>query len=131
MIVKPYRPEYKGKIEAWLKKRGIDTKVVADLPEVGFISPNVAAGFLRKVEGNFGMIDSFITNPEASPHNRNEALDKITESLVRTAYGLGMKQLLAISVDENTLKRAVRLGFSLLDHRVVAITLTSGKEVLQ
>ncbi len=113
----------------WLEQHKMDVGLADQLPEVGYVAYRhtepVAMGFLRRVEGDCGIIDSLMTNPHASKADRNEALDAIFSQLIETAKELGIKSLLGYSKDANTLMRARRYGFSDQPYAVMSATLRS------
>lgn len=86
-----------------------------DLPENGYIvfkgDQCVGMGFLRLVEGFYGMMDGYITDPTALPNLRNQALEEITNALIERAKELKLKKVLAFAIDPNILKRAHEHGF--------------------
>lgn len=128
MNLEAFHVSDKGFVRKWLACHQMNLKVLEDLPEHGYIAFDdmdrpVAAGFIRRVEGNYALIDSLISNPEAPGVLRNEALDLITVQLIKTARELGFKQLIAFSRDVNTLKRAERHGFASLPDHVIALDL--------
>lgn len=98
-------------IETWLKKRHMDFDVT-NLPELGYIFPNVGAFFLRRCEGSVGILDSLVTNPDACPVVRHYALDKLYTKLINEANNLGIKRLLGFTLVAETLKRSQRHGFT-------------------
>jgi len=116
MHVKKFSNRHKGHISGWLNLRDLDEELVNDLPELGFIAFNqeVAVGtmFLRDIEGNYAMIDSAITNPKASPIVRDEAMDLLTDAILKEAKLLKIKKLLIFTRDPNVIARATNWGFS-------------------
>ncbi len=115
MVIEPYidsihRPE----MQRWLSRHRLSPLLADDLPRNGFVVDGVAAGFLRICEGNYGLIDAYITNPEALPAHRNEALEMITKSLLRTAKAMGINRVLAFTTDECIITRAKKHGFAQL-----------------
>lgn len=104
------------------------------LPKIGFIVSSetqyIAAGFLRRLEGGFGQLDTFVTNPNASSEDRNEALNLLTERLINEAKLLELRGIYAISSDVSVLKRAVATGFQLLPQCIVGLNLESRVNLL-
>jgi hypothetical protein len=121
------RVRHEAHIRSWLSLREMDEKVMDDLPLTGFIVFNgghaIAAGFLRRCEGSTGMIDSVISNPNASSKDRDEALDLVFSSLIDEAKAIGMKGLIGFSTDYNTLYRSVKHGFSTIKHTVSVMSI--------
>lgn len=114
-------------ITKWLKYRQMyKSSLISELPEIGYIAYEdelpLAAGFLRRCEGGFGMIDSLITDPTAPSELRNEALDKITICILQYAKTNNINNIVAFSRDDNTLKRSLKHGFVLVDdYKVISI----------
>jgi len=129
MRIIPFNLDCKSHIQAWVNKRELKIDLNT-LPKFGLIALDkgtpMAAGFIREVEGGFGMIDSFITDPEASSALRDEALNRITAKLIKIAKYNKVNQLIAYTVDKNTLVRSLSHGFVQLDHSVMALDLSKG-----
>ncbi len=118
-MITQYAPEEHAKdLCQWLKARGMESDG-EDTPALGFVaytrhSP-CAMAFLRQVEGGYAILDGFVSNPECSPSERNDALDRVTEALTDEADRLGVKMLIAWSKDRNTLTRSLNHGFTPLN----------------
>lgn len=116
-MISAYTPEdHAQDLSQWLQARGMDCD---DTPAIGFVaytrhSP-AAMAFLRKVEGGYAILDGFVSNPECSPSERNDALDRVTQALTDEADRLGIKMLMAWSKDVNTLTRSLNHGFTALN----------------
>lgn len=121
-------------IKEWLQMRNLEAKdQVEELPYLGFMVSDerlgpICAGFLRRTEGHFALLDSMISNPSISSGIRDKALDLLTETLIKQAKELKLKQLIAYTVDKNTLMRSDRHGFKQLSYTVIALDLSSGKD---
>jgi len=111
MKLEHYSRKFEPQLRYWLRVRGFDPELVRDVPQLGYVVDNVAAGFIANAEFMFGIMDSFITNPETEPLARHEALTLIIERLIADAKGLGLKRLLAFSTDDGILKRQQHHGF--------------------
>ena len=88
------------------------------LPTIGWVAKEnkipVAAGFLRRVEGGFGQIDTLVTNPDMPPELRNDSIDMVVRNLISDAKSLNFKGIICYSRDSNTLARSKSFGFQLL-----------------
>ena len=99
------------------------------IPKIGFIAYSnseyqyIAAGFLRIVEGGFGQLDTFVTNPAIEPCIRNEAIILITDKLIETAKGLKLSGIYAFTADNSILKRAEETGFRVKNQSVITLLL--------
>jgi hypothetical protein len=104
-----------------LESRGMAVDLINDLPEIGVIAYRndipVAAGFIRRMEGSYGLMDSYITNATESSSTRHKALSRITEALIEKAKEEGISKLLAFSSDQNTYQRSLMHGFIAMDHK--------------
>ena len=117
MIVLPYKEySHKSGMITMLEARHMDTTLWLDLPSFGLIAHEdgkvVAAGFLRRVEGGYAMLDSYITNPHATSDQRNRALDTITSKLISISNAHGVTKLFTFTLDQGIADRAVRLGLT-------------------
>lgn len=129
MVVIPYNDiRHERYITQWLLARDMEMKGV---PETGFMTFHegmpVAAGFIRRIEGNYGQIDSVITDPEKSPEVRDEALDVLTTQLIIAAKDMKLKGLTAYITDNNTLLRSNRHGFMEVPHKITMLDLSRGQ----
>lgn len=129
MILRPFNTKNDLEtINTWLIARDKKQWEASTLPENGLIaySDNVpiAAAFLRLCEGQFGMIDALVTNPEISGELRHIAIDQVINRLLSLANSLHLKALLAFSVDKGTLERAERLGFEKRSETIIALDLS-------
>lgn len=115
MRVLNFKQSHLKHMRAWLMKRGMNTTLADDLPRIGSIALDgnqpVCAGFLREMEGKYCMFDALISDPEAKPEKRNEALDLLTTRLVQRARNKKFKKIIATVLDKNTLMRSARFGF--------------------
>lgn len=121
MQIVPYKPElHLSTIELLLHMQGQPVEVAETLPFTGFIAEvkgtPIAAAFLRCAEGGVGIFDGLLSNPEASARLRHEALDNLILEICNAAYDMGIRKVLAYSIDANTIGRAQRLGFKQLEY---------------
>lgn len=132
-VIKYERADHLAAICKLLEKRGLNITLSLDLPKIGVLVTNhdliLAAGFIRRCEGDTGIFDSFITDPEAAAADRNLALDLITTELIEIAREQHLTSLIAYSIDKNTLVRSLRHGFEHSPYTVITKNLTSGQGV--
>jgi hypothetical protein len=100
----------------WLRARGMAPSEFSDLPTVGFVVSEgdlrIAACFLRRCEGNYGIVDGLTTNPEAPSVLRHVAIDTAVRMICEEARQREITKLVAWSIDKGTLERAYeRHGF--------------------
>lgn len=131
MLVVPFdhaSPQHLGDARHLLKARDMSSDLIDDLPGCGLIAYDkgkpVALGFVRRIEGTYVMLDSYITDPGIESSIRNRALDHITHKLIQWAHSHGVTKVLAFSTDENTISRAYRHGFGYLPHVFTALNLS-------
>lgn len=131
MIIKPYDNDlHLSHLSHFLSQRKMPVDLILnDIPKHGFIvfteeQMPVAAGFLRLVEGDYCLFDSFITNPECSPEERNKALDLITSSLINLGKTLNIKKMFAFSEEPHIIQRSCAHGFGKMPFEFTILDLT-------
>lgn len=95
-------------------QRQMNPALVYEAPKIGYVVMDqfnypVAAGFLRKCEGNYAFFDGLITNPGHPSEYRSKALDLLIKKLVKRAKG---RKILAFTTDNGILTRAKKHGFA-------------------
>lgn len=105
----------------------VDKLTDKDLPRIGYIATYndipVAAGFLRKVEGGYCILDTLVTNANISSDIRHLALTELVDKLIDTAKVYKFKTIIAYSMDDGILSRAYSIGFKAIDQSLIALTL--------
>ncbi|MBK7860842.1 MAG: hypothetical protein IPJ65_20015 [Archangiaceae bacterium] len=81
------------------------------LPEVGFVVPGVAMGFLYQTDSAVAHIEALVANPRASGAARSAAIDEVVQAIIAEAKKLGFKALLGNTSLPAVIERAKRLGF--------------------
>lgn len=130
-MIRPYRPlEDYFPIQSWLKENQMEEDLAKDLPSIGYMATDekgkIAAGFLRRVEGDFMLLDSLIANPKTSGKRRYQALDLIVDQLIDKAGELKLKQILAFTKERAIIKRSIKHGFQMSDHVVIGRQISGG-----
>jgi hypothetical protein len=120
---------HRSHLVEWLRARDSYVPGESEMPKIGYIGYNsghaVAIGFLRMVEGGYAQLDSYTTNPAATPEERHVCLDLITTQLIGKAKELDIKGILCTTRDRGILERAInRHGFKLLPEQTIALSLT-------
>lgn len=115
MLVIPYNQlSHSIHMEILLKSRDMDPSLVIDLPEYGLIAFEqgevVAAGFIRRIEGPYAMLDSYITNAKVLSEVRDLALDRITDKLIKWTASHQITKVISFTADKNTIVRAEKHG---------------------
>lgn len=111
-----YCPSDYDEVCAWYEARGMNPPDRSMLPQVGYIVPGVAAGWLCQTDCDLAFLDGYVTHPEASKERRHDALDAITGALLEDAGNRGFKTVLVLSKDEGIIARAGRHGMELATH---------------
>ncbi len=114
-------------IADWLRARELSAEGSINLPELGLIAYKtgcpIAAGFLRRVEGGYAILDSLVTNPMVLPALRDKTLDLLVKDLISLAKENGIKGLIATTVDCHVIERALKHGFIKLPHVSISLAL--------
>lgn len=114
----------------WLVARGKPRVEISELPSIGFTVSDgdfrIATCFLRRCEGNYGIVDGLCSNPEASSELRHHALDLAIRMTCEEARQREITNLVAWSVDGGTIARSCqRHGFKQAPH--VLLTKSLGR----
>lgn len=119
--------EHLSKVNEWLEKRGMAPVPMKDIPNRGYIVHRdgiyIAAGFLRRCEGDVGIFDSLITNPELSLYTRHLAIELLIEKIITVSKELHIDRLIAFSTDSGTIKRSKKHGFEKKPYTVISLSL--------
>lgn len=103
------------------------SKLFEGLPKLGRLvfdeEGAIAAAFLRKMEGNYYLLDGLIADPKSSGKRRYRALDLAVEAVIREAKRKKCSRILAYSEDTGTLKRSLRHGFYTLPDTLICLAL--------
>lgn len=81
------------------------------LPETGLIVNGVCAGFLYLTNSGLGLIEGYISNPEASPELRSEGLDELTSALLSLAKEKGVVVVKCETRLSQVAERALKFEF--------------------
>lgn len=98
------------------------------LPKIGYMAllngHPVAAGFLRRVEGGYGQLDTLTSNAQFGAIVRHKGIEKVVESLINEAKDLNLHGIIAFTKDAGVLKRAESIGFHVVEQTIIALPLT-------
>lgn len=100
-----------GSFSRWLEARKVPSPARHILPKYGYIVPDVACGFIYLTDSSLGLIEWYVTNPEASCEDRREAMQIITDLLIITGKKNGCKILSANTKHKSIEKIALDNGF--------------------
>jgi hypothetical protein len=111
------------------KFQGIQHISHTTLPKIGYTANvdgkmGAAYGFLRMVEGGYAQIDTLATHTKFTSRERNEALSAVVDALLDMAKTINLKGIVCFTDNESVISRAEKLGFSVLNHRVIGKTIT-------
>jgi L-amino acid N-acyltransferase YncA len=93
-------------ILGWFHSRKIE--ITRDyLSLTGFIEPGVAAGYIYGTDANFCIFECFISNPNTTKSERQQALRQIVVEMIKEAKEMGYKQAYGFA----TSKTMVEIGY--------------------
>lgn len=101
-MMRRFKPFDCPEICGWYKAWKMEPIAGGRLPEMGYIVPGVAAGFVYLCEARMAFIEGLIANPAKSKACRDEALDLIVLGLIDYAneqdrdYIFGFTKLQAV-----------------------------------
>lgn len=84
-------------INSWYAARDLAPPLEYTLPPDGFIVQGIGAGFLILTNSGFGILEHFISNPEAPSTDRHLVMDMIAGALINLGHAMGMKTFIAIT----------------------------------
>lgn len=120
----PYKHKMLKDIEELHSYHGEVPKLGKLLPKIGYIcyfgKTPIAAGFLRRVEPVYAQFDTFVSNPYFGSKIRNEALSQIVDRLTQDAKDLDLEGIIAFTKDDGIFKRALEVGFNLIQQVILA-----------
>lgn len=109
----------------WLEARGAYLPSIDEMPAVGCVAYNdtipVAIGFLRRVEGGHAQLDGLTTSPLLPPEIRSRGIDFVVERLIEEAKDLGIRSIVAFTLEPNVLSRSAKFGFIQLNQAVIVL----------
>lgn len=118
-------------VENWLNERALTVPPEDETPQVGIVVRHgiipVCMGFLRRIEGGYAQIDGLISNPKCDKDMRNKAIDLLIKNLIDKAKALKIKGICSYSIDKNTIERSTRHGFTVIDHKVLALIISNNQ----
>ncbi len=106
----------------------IENVSMKSLPKIGYIAllnnQPIAAGFLRKVEGNIvAQLDGLTSNPYFGSNIRHNGITLIVNRLIEDAKDLNLKGIIAFTQDNSIINRAKSIGFNVVNATTIALTL--------
>ena len=90
-----FKPAHLEEINEWNNSWKLSLVSLSDLPRVGYIVRGAAAGFLYQTDSNVCFLEGFISNKYCEKGLRKEALDLISDELVKAAVNFGFKKIVA------------------------------------
>lgn len=98
------------------------------LPKIGYIAllnnQPIAAGFLRKVEGNIvAQLDCLTSNPFFGSQLRHQGITQVVDRLITDAKDLKLQGIIAFTHDNGVLARAQSIGFKVVNSTIISLKL--------
>ncbi len=126
----PFRFKYLKALHDLLESnnyQGIEVVNMKTLPKTGYIAlmngHPIAAGFLRRVEGGYGQLDTLTSNKHFGSIIRHQGIQLVTDALIQDAIDLRLHGLMAFSSDQGVLKRSVDKGWTEIKQTIMAVNL--------
>ena len=111
-MLTPWDPEqHFDKAVAWASARGVELRDDI-IPRIGFVSDDAAIGWLYQTDSGLGLLETFVTNPEATPKARHAAVDEVGVALIEEAKHLGITRLVTMTSHRSIGRMCLRRGFS-------------------
>lgn len=118
----------------WLRARNKPPQEMSDLPAIGFVvaegDTRVATCFLRRCEGNYGIVDGLCTNPAVDSAIRHVAIDTAVRMVCEEARQREISHLVAWTVEGSVLARGMsRHGFQKSSFSLLTKDLTKANKL--
>jgi hypothetical protein len=111
MAVRPYAPSDYPLVSTWWAAHQWPVIPEPLLPQTGFISSDICAGFLYRTDSQFALLEWVVADPSSAPAARDRALDELIEALIRRAGELGATVLFTSLRHPRLMERMKRHGF--------------------
>jgi hypothetical protein len=109
-MVRKFTEDDLEEVMGWFHSRKIE--ITPDyLPQIGFISPGIAAGFIYQTDANFCIFESFISNPNTTKDERNAALNSIVTYMIQEAKELGFSDAYGFATSQSMIRHGMEQGF--------------------
>lgn len=112
-------------LHEWLSLRGVDVKDedIAPYGWIAFVKDEpIGVAFLRRTD-HIAYLEGMTTNPNQSSRNRHLAMDSLTVTIIDWAKEVGIKSLIAYTVNEGIIERANKWGFRNTPHTLMVLNL--------
>ena len=109
------------------KYHDIKSISMKSLPKIGFIAclgnQPIAAGFLRRVEGNIAQLDGLTSNAHFHGMIRHDGINLVVDALIEEAKRLKLDGIIATTSDLSIVARSKILGFHEVPQTIIALKL--------
>lgn len=112
MKVRRFKRDDYSELARWYEGHGQPVPPPDMLSDLGIIVEGVCAGFVLLTNSAVCLIDSLVTNPEASGEERHKALVLLGDALVEAAKESGAKVIMGLSGIPSIEVRMVQMGFT-------------------
>lgn len=110
-------------ISKWYESRKIPTPSRDAFPTLGWLVPNVAAGFLfRDPSCSTAFLENVVSNPMAKALEVHRAIESITNRAVASARKFGITGIHSFTNRAGVARLGLRLGFSIDAWNIVKIS---------
>lgn len=133
-MIEPCAFEYDKHYEeanSWGRKHNFPLPGREYLPDIGFVVPGLAVGFLYTSNSKIGWVEWVFGNPEASKDDRAQAIDLVIKLIEYCAKDLGIEALFSSSGSPAYQSVLERHGFDATDKNVTQYIKKIGGESCQ
>jgi hypothetical protein len=123
MTVQRYEPARHYEVLCkWLHFYEVDPIDEAFLSPTGFVVEGFAMGFLVRTDTKLALLEPLVNNGYAAAPQREAATDLVVLAILDEARAQGFRVVEGNTILDAVVKRALRLGFTLDEHRYSVIT---------
>lgn len=108
-MIRRYEKQDYSMVGSWFTRRGLII-LPDELPQIGFIRNNAAAGFLYETGTRIALIENMVTNPDVSIFERYNAVREVMKKLLEVSRFRGYR-LMAVTRSRSLSKIVGTFGF--------------------
>lgn len=108
-------------IKSWYEEHSQVAPGLAAFPETTLIVDGIAAGSLVLTNIETGILENYISNPDANERQINASINHITDMLIGLAEGLKLRQLYVFTRIPSVAKRARKYGFKVFSNNLTGL----------
>lgn len=120
-MIRRYKDSDYEDVCEWLRDWDLPPPTRTMLPEIGFIVPGVAVGFLEQPDTDSCYFENVYSKKGSDKKERDRAINEIYDAAMLCAKALGFNRMLSVTDNSGMIKRAIQRGCKLEINKVLVI----------